>query len=420
MRTFGRRLPLLLLSVIVLFSQNLSPALAAWTAPVELTATEGSLLDPDMGLQSLPALAVQKDGVAHIIYLEKTGKLYSIIHQTNKTGTWQTENITSSATRLGSPAAAVYNGRLYLAWTRGVNRNSEIISATNAAGAWSSSRMTANSVPDVDPAIAVRRGKVYIAWIRATHVSPDGLVDSGAACVKTNVSGRWHTEKIGHNYYSPGTPVLKVDGRGTAHIIYSGSVKESGPSVIIHADNTSGAWRQERLPVNLDGRGKTVSAEMPALALYKNVVYVVFMRTPLDMDPDVPRIVLAVKKSGVWRLKMLTRNSGTGFSDGPRIAVSRGRVRVTYTKMDITSSGTFESEVRYLELVHGRLRVETLDSESFTMDPTAIVPPTFTIFEMVGFDGVQGIFHAAYLRLTVDLANEKVGVKLLYSRRDPD
>jgi hypothetical protein len=410
-----------LLLVAGLFLSGLSPAFAAWTAPVELSASEDSVFMADPDVLATSSLTVQEDGSAHIVYLEKTGKIFSIVHQTNKSGSWQKETVTSSTTRLSSPAVAVRKGRLYLVWVRGSKTGSEIVYATGAGGAWSSSRVTDNSVADLNPAIAVRGGKVYISWIEAKRLRRGGFVKTGFVRVKSNVSGRWRTETIGETYFEPGAPLIRVDRGGSAHVVYSGRTKRGGAAVILHADNIAGEWRQERLPVNVDRRGKIVSAEMPALALYKNSVYVAFVRIKMDTSGGpTGQIALAVKKNGAWRVRAVTKGSDMLTADAPRIAVGRGRIRLAYTRLGFGPNFELTSQARYLELADGRARGEAIESESFAMDPFAPNPPPITVFMMTGLEDVQGLVHATYLKVTLDLAAEKMSAKLLYSVRHPD
>ncbi len=415
----GGRLLLIFSLAVLLLANGAAPALAAWAAPVELYSADASALVSEEDFLSGSALAVQEDDAAHVFYVEKIGETYSLIHRTNKSGPWQKETIISSAARLGSPAAAVHNGNIYLAWARGSGRAAEIVYATDAGGAWSARRVTDNRVADVNPTIAVGRGGVYLAWIEAKRLHPDGAVKSGALRVRSNATGHWRTETIGKPYFAPYAPVVKVNGKGLAHIVFAGRSKLDGPAAILHAYQRAGLWRQEKIPANVDRRGRLVSAEMPSLALYKNLVYVSFMSVP-DGTSGGPHIVLAVKKSGKWEFRGLTKARLMEATIAPLLSVSRGRIRLIYSNEGFGANGALKSELRYIELADGRMRGEKIESETVMLDPYSAVPPVFTVFIAAGLEERNGLVHATYLRLAVDLTNQTITGNLRYTGRDPN
>lgn len=423
LRKSSRRSLSLFLLVVSLFLSSLSPAFAAWSAATELNTTDYRKYSTDPSFFSMSSLAVEKNGLAHLVYLEKRGAKYSIIDASNETGSWQKKTVTSSWTKLGVPSATIYNHELHVVWARGSRKRSEIIYAHKRGGVWSMKRMTADKKVDVGPTIALHRGKVYVSWIKAGHLQHDGSVRLGSVYIKTNASGRWGVRKLGKPHYWPSAPVMKIDGRGAAHVAYDAALRPGGQSILIHAYSDRGRWRTETVPVKFTGGAPNYNdSQLPSLALYRGGVYIAFMSVPRYSYsyPESSRLALSVKKAGTWRSRTLTNASWLSASVGPRIAVNEGRVRVAYTKISrIGWGGQISCRLAYAELIKRQLRGKTFDEVLSTAGMGPDQP--LTLFMLTGFEYVRGAAHVGYLRLDVTQSDErKMAARFMYRQHKPD
>jgi uncharacterized repeat protein (TIGR01451 family) len=315
----------------------------AWSTPVEISS---DLFGNDA--EEYPSVAVDAEGVVHVVYGHKKGtdNRINIYYVTNDGGSWSApERISSDA--FGKDAftpeiAMDAAGNAYVVYVHksSTDAKTNTYFVTNTGGSWSTpvriSSDAFNQDLGLNPAIAIDGlGKAHVAYTHKNGAS-DAKVN---IYYVTNTSGSWSTpariSSDAFNQDALANPSIAVDKNDKPHVVYAHKNGASDSKVNIYYTNKTGASWSAPFDLSNDQNGQD------------------------SANPD-----LAISGAGILRVAFsnhgenifYTENSGAGSSwttlvdinplpakstDGnnPSVAFSGTKVHVAYEDKHNTLSG---------------------------------------------------------------------------------
>jgi hypothetical protein len=154
----------------------------------------------------------------------------------------------------GSPALAVYSGKLYSA-CRGQGNSGQIVYQTSDGTTWSDQKLVRNFRISASPALAVYKNKLYLAH--------QGDGNSGQILYTTFDGTNWTDDTLIKNCGISGSPALAVY-KGRLYLAHQGY---GGSGEIWYTTFDGMTWSKDTLIVNCG------MSESPALAVYNGELY---------------------------------------------------------------------------------------------------------------------------------------------------
>jgi hypothetical protein len=189
---------------------------------------------------------VSEDGTVHVVWADTRDDNNEIYYRRQVGGMWESEvRLTNDPNLSDYPCIAQgQDGRLHVAWVDTRDGDQEIYyKACDATGGWSADeRVTSYSLVDRSPAIAVGDTAVYLAWER--HVSPMKVY---SVFFSQRTAAGWSApiEADLAAYKDCYRPSLAFGSEGLLHLVFereTASLRPDEKEKIVHKSWDGSAW----------------------------------------------------------------------------------------------------------------------------------------------------------------------------------
>jgi len=303
-----------------------------WEPDLKLTSTPGSYTS-DNNSWCIAAW----DNQVHVVWVGALTATDAVLYKRSPDGgiSWNEEVLLSAMfTYSSSPAIAVYENNVHVAWSQAVgDNNSEIFynHSTDGGATWLGAVGLTNSLLDSQrPVVGVEGQNVYVIWEDSRDYPPNGNYMELYFKKSSDGGVNWSEELklTAPAEEQPGFPSIAVRG-GTIHLAYSKTPFNVGQEIYYcRSTDQGGAWSD---PVRLSFNNQAGVGRYPTIGANGENVYVFWSDSRDEGDYYELYFTRSQDAGETWGNETRLTFAGDD-SYGPNIAVSGDALHLTWNE----------------------------------------------------------------------------------------